>query len=190
MSAAMLAPPVVWNRRARTNRNRQSIDACTPWYQILVSWSDWLNRWLLTSLRKIFDRPSLSVVDSSSFVTFWHSVPLSRTFPLVYRCFWRALYAVLWRGILGRIGTSKQTLQAPGALIVSLSVFFTFVLFGSLYFTEFFPSQRQPVRRLAPLRRPPAWRLHTKLQTKLKPVHLYFIFTYFFISLFNLSHNY
>jgi len=35
---------------------RHSIDAAVLWYQLLVSWYDWLNRWLLTSLRSIFDR--------------------------------------------------------------------------------------------------------------------------------------
>ena len=35
---------------------RHSINAAVPWYQLLVSRSDWLNRWLMTALRKIFDR--------------------------------------------------------------------------------------------------------------------------------------
>ena len=46
-------PSVAWGRKKGRGACRLCFDAAHPWYQILVSWSDWSDRWLLTSERKM-----------------------------------------------------------------------------------------------------------------------------------------
>ena len=92
-----------WSKGA----HRHSIDAAILWYQLLVSWYDWLKCWMMIdffeiSIWQVFVKYGWHLRQLSS----WENVHLPFSFhfwplnlSLFHKWFWRVVHALFWGGV-------------------------------------------------------------------------------------------
>ena len=116
-----------WGRK---KIRRHSIDVAVPWYQNLVSWSDWFKHWiwyLLTALREMFGRSWQQLVNNFC----WHPESLRAVHSLQawnsrhLRVVWEILCNILSTSLIFRLLACLLRHNEKASILTGLIPFLT-----------------------------------------------------------------